>query len=56
MTKHQVSKSSFAKDVCSLASVMEELGNPFEEESTDVLVIDNKEIADPAVVETIQNV
>ena len=49
-------QTSFAKDVCSLISVMEELGNPFEEESTDVLILDSKEIADPAVVETIQNV
>ena len=35
---------------------MEELGNPFEEESTDVLILDSKEIADPAAVETIRNV
>ena len=49
-------QTSFAKDVYSLVSVMEEFGNPFEEESTDVLVIDSKEIADPATVETIQNV
>ena len=49
-------QTSFAKDVCSLVSVMEDLGNPFEEESTDVLVLDSKEIADRTVIETIQNV
>ncbi len=38
---------SFAKDVCSLVTVIEELGNPFEEESQDLLVLDTKEIADP---------
>ena len=26
-------QTSFAKDVCSIVSVMEDLGNPFEEES-----------------------
>ena len=31
---------------------MEELGNPFEEESKDLLVFDSKEIADPSPVET----
>ena len=35
---------------------MEDLGNPFEEESTDVLVLDSKEIADRTAIETIQNV
>lgn len=47
---------SFAKDVRSLLSVMEDLGNPFKEESADLLVLDTKEIADHAAVETIQNV
>ena len=35
----------FARDVQSLVTVIEELGNPFEEESQDLLVIDTKEIA-----------
>ena len=34
---------------------MEDLGNPFEEESTDVLVLSSNEIADCTAVETIQN-
>ena len=46
-------KAAFAKDVCSLVSVIEDLGNPFEEESTDPLVLDTKEISDQAVVETV---
>ena len=41
-------QNAFRKDVCSLANVMEELGNPFEEESEDLLVLDSKEIADPS--------
>ena len=42
----------FRKDVCSLGNVMEELGNPFEEESEDLLVLDSKEIADPSQTKT----
>ena len=36
--------------------MIEELGNPFEEESTDLLVLDSKEIADHAAVETVKNI
>ena len=35
---------------------MEDLGNPFEEESSDLLVLDSKEIAAHAAVETIKNI
>ena len=47
-------QNAFRKDVCSLGNVMEELGNPFEEESEDLLVIDSKEIADPSGVEAVK--
>ena len=46
----------FTKDVRALVSVIEELGNPFEEESMDLIVLDTKEIAGPAAVETVRNV
>ena len=36
----------FTKDVCSIVSVIEELGNPFEEEDMDLVVLDAKEMAD----------
>jgi len=48
-------QTSFAKDVHSLITVFEELGNPFEEKSQNLLVLDTKEIADSAVVHTICN-
>ena len=48
-------QNTFARDVRSLVAVIEELGNPFEEDSQDLLVLDTKEIADPAVIETIRN-
>ena len=44
-------QNAFRKDVCSLGNVMEELGNPFEEESEELVVLDSKEIADPSAVE-----
>ena len=41
---------------CSLpVDVIEDMGNPFEEESQDLLVLDTKEIADPAVVKTVRS-
>ena len=49
-------QTSFAKDVRSLVTVIEELRNPFEEKSQDLLVLDTKKIADSAVVNTICNV
>ena len=48
-------QNTFARDVHSLVAVIEELGNPFEEDSQDLLVLDTKEIADPAVIETVRN-
>ena len=48
-------QTSFTKDVRALVSVIEELGNPFKEESMDLIVLDTKEIAGPAAVETVRN-
>ena len=47
-------QTSFAKDVCSLVQMMEELCNPFEEENMDMVALDTKEIAGPAAVEAVQ--
>lgn len=48
-------QAAFGKDVSSLVGVIEELGNPFLEESTDLLVLDTKEIANLTAIETLQN-
>ena len=45
-------QTAFAKDVRSLVSVIEDLGNPFEEEST---VLDTKEITDHTSVKAVQH-
>jgi len=47
-------QNAFRKDVCSLVNVTVELGNPFEEESDDLLVIDSKKNADPSAVEAVK--
>ena len=46
---HEAQKNyqvAFHQDVKSLVQVLEELGNPFEEESTDLIVLDTKVVAD----------
>ncbi len=48
-------QTAFANHVRSLVAVIEEFGNPFEEESQDLLVLDTNVIADAAVVETVRN-
>ena len=49
-------QAAFAMDVHSLVSEIYNFGNPFEEESTDVLVLDTKEISCHAFVEAVCNV
>ena len=47
-------QSAFVKDVQSMVSVMEDFGNPCEEESQDLLVLDTKEIAPPTAVDALR--
>ena len=49
-------QKSFDKDVRALVSVFEELGNPFLEETTDIVVLDTKDIASSSVTHSVQNV
>ena len=48
-------QTAFLKDVQSMVNVMEDFGNPFEEESQDLLVLDTKEIAPPAAVDALRH-
>ena len=45
----------FVKDVHSLTSSIEELGNPFEKASKELLTLDTKQIADISVIETVRS-
>ena len=56
---HEEDKStqiSFAKDVKSLISVIDVMGNPFTDESGDLLVLDTKDLADTSVVKRVEEV
>ena len=44
----------FARDVKALSDTMEELGNPFSENSSDLLVLDGRNIVDAAVADTVR--
>jgi hypothetical protein len=48
-------QASFRDDVASLISTFEELGNPFEEESEDLLVLDSKDIVNKEVVKSVND-
>lgn len=50
MRKSAAVQAAFKKAVLSLVSAIEEMGNPFQEDSTDLLVLDSKEIMDETVV------
>jgi len=47
-------QSAFVKDVQSMVNVMEDFGNPFTDDSQDLLVLDTKEIAPPAAVDALR--
>jgi hypothetical protein len=53
-TKHV--QMTFAQDVRSLTSTIEEMGNPFSENSSDLLVLDNRDLADQAVIDTLRKI
>ncbi|WAR07367.1 LOW QUALITY PROTEIN: hypothetical protein MAR_017325, partial [Mya arenaria] len=49
-------QTAFAKQVMSLVSTIEDMGNPFLEESADLLVMDTKDIVSESVVKTVRNI
>ena len=42
---------SFAQDVQSLTDIIEQMGNPFTQNSSDMIILDIRDIADPAIIE-----
>ena len=47
---------SFAEDVQSLTDIIEQMGNPFTENSSDLIVLDTRDIADPAIIEHVRQI
>jgi hypothetical protein len=46
-------QKAFAEMVKSMSRVLKEMGNPFQEESSDLLALDTKNIADPTLAELV---
>ena len=44
---------SFAQDAQSLTDIIEQMGNPFTENSSDLIILDNSDIADQAIIECV---
>ena len=53
-TKH--AQMTFGRDITSLTDVIEDMGNPFAENSKDLLVLDSRDLADPAVIDTLRQI
>jgi len=53
-TKH--TQVAFARDVRSLTQVIGEMGNPFCDDSKDLLVLYSRDLADPAVINTVREI
>ena len=47
---------TFGRDITSLTAVIEEMGNPFAENSNDLLVLESRDLADPAVIDTLRQI
>ena len=47
---------SFAQDVQSLTDIIEQTGNPFAENSSDLIILDTIDIADPAIIERVHQI
>ncbi len=55
---HEQTKSmqvAFFNQVKALSDIIEEMGNPFIDESNDLLVLDTRDLADPSVVNAMYN-
>ena len=52
--QHPQVQTSFIKEVKSLVAVMEEMGNPFLQQSQDLLILDTRDILDPSVGESVR--
>ena len=53
-TKHV--QMAFAQDVKALAETIEDMGNPFNEKGSDLLVLDTRDLADPVVIESLNHI
>jgi hypothetical protein len=53
-TKH--AKMAFARDVKALAGAIEDMGNPFSEKGSDLLVLDTRDLVDTAIIDSLNHI
>ncbi len=54
--EHTLSKqTSFARDVKALVETIDNYGNPFKEETSELLVLDTRDVVDPRISKSIRN-
>ena len=49
-------QKTFAQNVEDLAKAIEEMGSPFTENSNDLLVLDSRDLADPAIIDSVRKI
>ena len=49
-------QKAFARDFKALTSIIHETGNPFCENSIDLLILDTRDLADAAVIDTVHKI
>ena len=49
-------QKKFTQNVEDLAKAIEEMGNPFTENSNDLLVLDSRDLADPAIIDSVRKI
>ena len=49
-------QKSFIRDVKNLTNTIEEMGNPFTENSSDLLLLDSRDLANPSVIDTVRRI
>ena len=52
--QNRYAQKSFFENVERLGTVIDEMGNPFDDNSTELIVLDTKEILDPEVAKALQ--
>jgi len=56
MKSPNLCKKAFERDLRSLVNTIEEIGNPFTEDSSDLVALDSRDIADPALIDTVRQI
>jgi len=56
MKSPNLCKKAFERDLISLVNTIKKMGNPFTEGSSDLLALDSRDFADPALIDTVRQI